>query len=142
VWCCLIHHEEFSLLDSSENYPLIDCVHRANTHQNGQSVMNLSPVETYPSSICDQHPSWDCQVIQTYISYFAVKGSSLYAQSSSPWIPLSLSNQIMKRNALASSMMFITHIHAVKCAFELQNRWSHSHSWWVHPSNIHSNATA
>ena len=32
VWCCLIHHEEFSLLDSSESYPLIDCVHHANTH--------------------------------------------------------------------------------------------------------------
>jgi len=27
VWCCLIHHEGFSLLDSSENYPLIGCVH-------------------------------------------------------------------------------------------------------------------
>jgi flavorubredoxin len=26
----------------------------------------------------------------------------------------------MKGNALASSMMFITHIHAVKCAFEIQ----------------------
>jgi hypothetical protein len=26
--------------------------------------------------------------------------------------------------------MFITHIHAVKCAFELQSRWSHSQSWW------------
>ena len=31
VWCCLIHHEELSLLNSSENYPLIDCVHHANT---------------------------------------------------------------------------------------------------------------
>ena len=31
VWWCLIHHEEFSLLDSSENYPLIDCVHHVNT---------------------------------------------------------------------------------------------------------------
>jgi len=30
VWCCLIHHEGFSLLDSSENYPLIGCVHHAN----------------------------------------------------------------------------------------------------------------
>jgi hypothetical protein len=52
-----------------------------------------------------------------------------------------LSNQIMKGNALASSMMFITHIHAVKCAFELQSKWSHSQSWWVHLSDIHSNAT-
>ena len=31
VWCCLIHHEGFCLLASSENYPLIDCVHHANT---------------------------------------------------------------------------------------------------------------
>jgi len=46
VWCCLIHHEEFSLLDSSENYPLIDCVPHANTHQDGQLVMDLPPVET------------------------------------------------------------------------------------------------
>ena len=30
VWCCLIHREGFSLLDSSENYPLIGCVHHAN----------------------------------------------------------------------------------------------------------------
>jgi len=51
VWCCLIHHEGFSLLDSFENYPLIDCVHHANTHQDGQSVMNLPPVETYLSSM-------------------------------------------------------------------------------------------
>jgi len=51
VWCCLIHHEEFSLLDSSESYPLIGCVHHANTHQGGQPVMNLPPVETYPSSM-------------------------------------------------------------------------------------------
>jgi len=36
----------------------------------------------------------------------------------------------MKGNDLALSMMFITHIHAVKCAFELQSRWSHSQSWW------------
>jgi len=25
---------------------------------------------------------------------------------------------------------FITHIHSMKCAFELQNRWSNSQSWW------------
>jgi hypothetical protein len=29
----------------------------------------------------------------------------------------------------------------VKCAFKLQKRWPHNQSWWVHPSNIHSNAT-
>jgi hypothetical protein len=46
VRCCLIHHEGFSLLDSSENYPLIDCVHHANTHQDCQPVMNLPKVET------------------------------------------------------------------------------------------------
>jgi len=46
VWCCLIHHEGFSLLDSSENYPLIDCVPHAITHQDCQLVMNLPPVET------------------------------------------------------------------------------------------------
>ena len=32
VWYCLIHHEGCSLLASSENYPLIDCVHHANNH--------------------------------------------------------------------------------------------------------------
>jgi hypothetical protein len=64
----------------------------------------------------------------------------LHSRCSSQWIPLGLSNQLIKRNDLASSMMFITHIHAVKGAFELQNRWYHSQSWWVHPSNIHSNA--
>jgi hypothetical protein len=42
----LIHHEGFSLLDSSENYLLIGCVHHANTHQDGQPVMNLPPIET------------------------------------------------------------------------------------------------
>jgi hypothetical protein len=31
---------------------------------------------------------------------------------------------------LINDVQFITHIHAVKCAFELQNRWSHSQSWW------------
>ena len=46
VWCCLIHNEGFSLLDSSKNYPLIDCVPHANTHQDCQLVMNLPPVET------------------------------------------------------------------------------------------------
>jgi len=46
VWCCLIHHEEFYLLDSLENYSLIDCAHHANTHQDCQPVMNLPPVET------------------------------------------------------------------------------------------------
>jgi len=46
VWCCLTHHEEFSLLDSSENYPLIDCVPHANTHQDCQPVINLPQVET------------------------------------------------------------------------------------------------
>jgi len=46
VWCCSIHYEEFSLLDSSENYPLIGCVHHANTHQDGQLVMNLLLAET------------------------------------------------------------------------------------------------
>jgi len=73
VWCCLIHHEEFSLLDSSESYPLIDCVHHANTHQDCQLVMNLPLVETYPSSICGHQPSWNCEVVRTCISYFAVK---------------------------------------------------------------------
>jgi len=141
VWCCLIHHEGFSLLDSSENYLLIGCVHHANTHQDGQSVMNLPPVETYISSMFSHQPSWNCQVIQTWISYLAVKGSLLHSRCSSQWIPLGLANQLIKRNDLASSTMFITHIHAVKCAFELQNRWSHSQSWWVHPSSIHSNAT-
>jgi len=68
VWCCLIHHEGFSLLDSSENYPLIICGHLANTHQDYQSVMNLPPIETYPSSICGHQPSWNCQVIQTCMS--------------------------------------------------------------------------
>jgi hypothetical protein len=41
----LIHHEGFSLLDSSENYPLIDCVHHADTHQDCQPVINLPQVE-------------------------------------------------------------------------------------------------
>jgi hypothetical protein len=36
---------------------------------------------------------------------------------------LSSSNQLMQRNDLALSMMFITHIHAVKCTFGFQNRW-------------------
>jgi len=46
VWCCFIHYEGFSLLDSSENYPLIGCAHHTNTHQDCQSVMNLLPAET------------------------------------------------------------------------------------------------
>ena len=33
AWYYLIHHEGFSLLASSENYLLIDCVHHANTHR-------------------------------------------------------------------------------------------------------------
>jgi len=37
--------------------------------------------------------------------------------------------------------MFITYIHAVKCTFGFQNRWSHNQSWWVYPSNTYSNAT-
>jgi hypothetical protein len=32
--------------------------------------------------------------------------------------------------SLINDVQFITYIHAVKCAFELQNRWSHSQSWW------------
>jgi hypothetical protein len=31
---------------------------------------------------------------------------------------------------LINDVQFITHIHIVKCAFELQNRWSYSQSWW------------
>ena len=31
---------------------------------------------------------------------------------------------------IINDVQFITHIHAVKYAFDLQNRWSHSQSWW------------
>jgi len=31
---------------------------------------------------------------------------------------------------IINDVHFITHIHAMKCTFELQNRWSHSQSWW------------
>jgi len=34
-------------------------------------------LKQYFSSICYHQPSWNCQVIQTWISYLAVKGSSL-----------------------------------------------------------------
>jgi hypothetical protein len=142
VWCCLIHHEGFFFLDSFENYLLIGCVHHANTHPDDQPVMNLPPVETILFKYMLSSVFIETIQSSRHASHsLQYKGSWLYAQCSSPWIPLSLSNQIMKENALASSMMFITHIHAVKCAFELQSRWSHSQSWWVHLSNIHSNAT-
>jgi hypothetical protein len=41
---------------------------------------------------------------------------------------------------IINDVQLITHIHAMKCAFELQNELSHSQSWWVPFSNIHSNA--
>jgi hypothetical protein len=31
---------------------------------------------------------------------------------------------------LINDVQFITYIHVMKCAFDLQNRWSHSRSWW------------
>ena len=121
---------EFYLLNCSETCSLINCAHRANTHQDCQSVMNFPPVETIlfkymRSSTFMELPSYlDMHLIAS------VKGSLLNAQCSSSWTPLSLSNQIVKRNALILSIMFITHIHAVKCVFRFQNRWSHSQSWW------------
>jgi len=35
-----------------------------------------------------------------------------------------------KCSSIIDDVHFITHIHAMKCVFELQNRWSHSQSWW------------
>ena len=140
VWCCLIHHEGFSLLDSFENYPLIGCVHHVNTHQDGQSVMDLPLVETYPSSMFGHQPSWNCQVIQTCMldTHLIACNKKLIVVSSTffSMVLLSSSNQLIQRNDLALSMMFITHIHAVKCTFGFQNRWYHIQSWWVHPSNF------
>jgi len=58
-----------------------------------------------------------------------------------------------KRIGITDDVHFITHIHAMKCAFELQNRWSHSQPLsskvdgptvslgGVHLSDILSNAT-
>jgi hypothetical protein len=31
---------------------------------------------------------------------------------------------------IINDVPFITHIHTVKCVFELQNRWSNNQSWW------------
>ena len=71
VWCCLIHHKGFSLLDSSENYPLMcaSCHHPSRLSTSHE----LAQLKQYFSSICYYQPFWNCQVIQTWISYLAVK---------------------------------------------------------------------
>jgi hypothetical protein len=129
MWCCLIHHEGFSLLDPSENYPLIDCVHRANTHQDCQPVMNLPLVETYPSSICGHPPSWrlsshsNMHLILCCKRLIVVCSMFFSMDSSQP-----IKSYHEKKCIGIINDLFITHIHAVKCAFKLQNRWSHSQS--------------
>jgi len=40
------------------------------------------------------------------------------------------SDREQKCIGIINDVHFITHIHAVKCTFDLQNRWSHSQSWW------------
>jgi hypothetical protein len=61
-----------------------------------------------------------------------MKSSLWYAQCSFSWIPLSFvkSDSGKKCLDIINDVHVITHIHTVKCAFELQNRWSHSQSWW------------
>jgi hypothetical protein len=77
-------------LDSFENYLLIGCVHHANTHQDDQPVMNLPPVETilfkYMLSPVFTETIQSSRHASHSLQY---KGSWLYAQCYSPWIPLS-----------------------------------------------------
>jgi len=56
VWCCLIHHKGFSLLDSSENYPLMcaSCHHPSRLSTSHE----LAQLKQYFSSICYHQPSW------------------------------------------------------------------------------------
>jgi len=99
-------HEGAYLLDSFENCSLIECVRHANIHQKRQSIMNLPPVETYPSSICYHQPSWELSnrpgmPLTAHSKRLIVVCSTFSSISSSH-----LSNQIVKRNALELSMMF------------------------------------
>jgi hypothetical protein len=107
---------------------LIDYVHRANTRQDGQSVMSLSPIETYFSSICYHQPSWKLsshlgmhpivcrkRLIIVCLMFFSMDSSHL--------VKSDLEKTCI---GIINDVQFITHIHAMKCAFELQNRWSHN----------------
>jgi len=58
VWCCLIHHEGFSPLDSFENYPLIGYVHHANPIKIVNQSWTCLQLKQYFSSICYHQPSW------------------------------------------------------------------------------------
>ena len=122
VWCCLIHHEGFSLLDSSKNYLLIGCVHHANTHQDGQSVMNLPPVETILFKLSSvfielsSHPDMDLipcskRLIVVCSMFFLMDFSQLVKSDSEK-----------KCSGIINDVHFITHIHAMNCAFQLQNK--------------------
>jgi hypothetical protein len=77
-------------LDSFENYLLIGCVHHANTHQEDQPVMNLPPVETILFKYMLSSVFIETIQSSRHASHsLQYKGSWLYAQCYSPWIPLS-----------------------------------------------------
>jgi len=78
VWCCLIHHEGFYLLWIFLRIILwlIVCIMPTPIKIVNPSWTCLQ-LKQYFSSIYYHQPSWNCQVIQTWISYLAVKGSSL-----------------------------------------------------------------
>jgi hypothetical protein len=65
----------------------------------------------------------------------------LCAQYSSQWISLNLSNLIIDSNALASSMMFTTHIHAAECTLGSEANGPTVTLGGVHLFDIHSSAT-
>jgi hypothetical protein len=104
-----------------------------------------------PSPIKIVNQSWTCLKLKQYSSSICCHQSS-WKSSSRPDMPLIAcserliivcsmfflmdSSQLVKSDSgkkcldIINDVHVITHIHTVKCAFELQNRWSHSQSWW------------
>ena len=89
-------------------------------------------LKQYSSSICYHQSSWklsscpdmhlitcSTKLIVVSLMFFSMDFSHLVK-----------SDYEKKCIDIINYVHFITHIHAMKCAFELQNSWSHSQSWW------------
>jgi hypothetical protein len=108
-------------------------------------------VRIVPTPIKIVNQSWTCLKLKQYSSSICYHQSSLKLSSHPDMHLIACSTRLIVISSMFFSMdfphfvesdcekkcsgiinyvHFITHIHAMKCFFELQNRLSHSQSWW------------
>jgi hypothetical protein len=136
VRCCLIHHEDLnrSFILCIILRIVLSLIVRIVPTPSRLSISHklASSWNKYSSSLCYHQSLWksssrpDMHLIAcserliVVCSMFFLMDSSRLVKSDSGKKCLDIINDVH----------VITHIHTVKCAFELQNRWSHSQSWW------------